>query len=100
MRKENEPITAIHLFLNGGAGIGKTFIAKSLYNCLVCFYSKEIHRYPLKIKVIIVYFIGRVAYIANGIIVNSAFHFPLVLSNMLRLRFWILDLMSKENTYL
>ena len=28
MRKENEPITAIHLFLNGGAGIGKNFIEK------------------------------------------------------------------------
>ena len=28
MRKENEPITAIHLFLNGGAGIGKNIIEK------------------------------------------------------------------------
>ena len=96
MRKENEPITAIHLFLNGGAGIGKTFIAKSIYHGLVCFYNKELHCYPLKIKVIIVSFIGRVAHIANGIIVNSTFHFPLGLSNMLPLSFGILDLLSKE----
>ena len=42
MRKENEPITAIHLFLNGGARIGKTLIAKSIYHGLVFFYNKEL----------------------------------------------------------
>ena len=68
MIKENEPITAIHLFLNGGVGIGKTFIAKTIYHVLGCFYNKEIHRHPLKIKVIVVSFIGRVAHIANDII--------------------------------
>ena len=77
-------------------GVGKKSIAKSIYHGLVCFYNKELHRYSLKIKVIIVSFIGRVAHIANGIIVNSTFHFPLGLSNMLPLSFGILDLMSKE----
>ena len=96
MRKENEPIIAIHLFLNQGAGVGKKFVSKSIYHGLVCFYNKELHRYPLKIKVIIVSFIGRVAHIANGIIVNSSFHFPLGISNMIPLIFGILDLLSKE----
>ena len=84
------------MFLNGGTRIGKTFIAKSIYHGLVCFYNKELHRYPLKINVIIVSFLGRVAHIANDIIVNSTFHFPLGLSNMLPLSFGILDTMSKE----
>ena len=39
--KKSEPNKPLHSFLTGGAGTGKTFTAKALFQSLVRFYNVE-----------------------------------------------------------
>ena len=48
MRKKKYPTNLIHLFLTREVGIGKTFVAKEIYDGLLYLYNKYIQSNPLK----------------------------------------------------
>ena len=58
-----------HLFIIGGADIGKTFTAQELYHALVRLYNKDFQSDPLKKKRIIFSFTVKYAYMSHGVTV-------------------------------
>lgn len=64
MKNIKEPL---HLFLTGGAGIGKTFTAKAIYQALIRIYSNSIENNPDKPKGLLTAYIGKAAYNIGGI---------------------------------
>ena len=49
-KKKCYPNKAIQLFLTGGAGTGKTFTAKAIFQSLIRFYNIEMDYNPLQLK--------------------------------------------------
>ena len=84
------------MFIAGGVGIGNTFTTQAIYHALVCLYKKDLQSDPLKKKGLIVAFTSKATYIAHGITVHSALHFPLSPCHMVLLASNTLDVFSKE----
>lgn len=64
----------LHLFLTGGTGTGKTYIAKVIYEALIRLYDKQLDSDPLKPKGIIVASTGKPAFNVGGYTAHSIFH--------------------------
>ena len=87
--------TPVHLFLIGRARIGKTFIAKALFQMLIRIYDSNNSFDPMKRKGLIVSYTGKVAYNVGGTTVHSAFFMPFNRSQFLPLSMEMLDTLSK-----
>jgi len=66
----------VHLFLTGGVGTGKTFIAKALFQMTIRIYNSNNSSNPMKPKGIIIAYTGKVAYNAGGTTIHFAFFMP------------------------
>lgn len=86
----------LHLFLTGGAGTGKTFTAKAIYQALLRIYNKYIDSDPNKPKGLITAYTGKSPYNVGGFTLHSTFHIPFITSDFLSLNSDILDAMSKH----
>jgi hypothetical protein len=87
--------THVHLFLTGGAGTGKTFTTKALFQMLIRIYDSNNSSDPMKPKGLIVAYTGKDAYNAGGTTVHSAFFMPFNKSQFLPLSKEMLDTLSK-----
>jgi hypothetical protein len=87
--------THVHLFLTGGAGIGKTFTAKTLFQILIRIYDSNNSSDPMKPKGIIVAYTGKDAYNVGGTTIHYAFLMPFNKSHFLPLSKEMLDALSK-----
>jgi hypothetical protein len=87
--------TLVHLFLTGGAGIGKTFTTKALFQMHIRIYDSNNSSNPMEPKGLIVAYIGKDAYNASGTIVHSTFLIPFNKSYFLPLSKEMLDTLSK-----
>jgi ATP-dependent DNA helicase PIF1 len=85
----------VHVFLTGGAGTGKTFTTKALFQMLIRIYDSNNSSDPMKPKGLIVAYTGKVAYNAGGTTVHSAFLMPFNKSQFLPLSKEMLDTLSK-----
>jgi hypothetical protein len=96
MSKKLTPDKPLYLFLTGGAGTGKTFTAKVLFEALIRIYDKKLDSDPLKTKGVIVASTGKAAFNAGGITAHSIFHLPCNSAKMLPLDSNTLDNLSKR----
>jgi hypothetical protein len=85
----------VHVFLTGGAGTGKTFTAKALFQMLIRIYDSNNSSDPMKPKDLIVAYTRKVAYNVGGTTVHFAFLMPFNKSQFLPLSKEMLDTLSK-----
>jgi hypothetical protein len=85
LKKHLNMHTHVHLFLIGGAGIGKTFTAKALFQILIRIYDSNNSSDPMKPNGLIVAYTGKDAYNASRTTVHSAFFMPFNKSQFLPL---------------
>ena len=85
----------LHLFLTGGAGTGKTFTAKTLFQMLIRIYDAHNTIDPLKPKGLILAYIGKAAYNAGCTTIHSTLLMPFNKSHFLPLGKDMLDTLSK-----
>jgi Cdc6-like AAA superfamily ATPase len=85
----------LYLFLTGGAGIGKTFTSKVLFQMLIQIYDAHNTIDPLKPKGLILAYTGKVAYNAGGTTIHYALLVPFNKSHFLPLSKEILETLSK-----
>lgn len=76
MKKRMDMYKALYLFLIGGAGTGKTFTAKVIFQMLMKLYDAHHSTDPLKPKGFILAYTGNAAYNASGTIVHSVLLMP------------------------
>jgi hypothetical protein len=86
----------LYLFLTGGAGTGKTFTAKVLYQAIIRIYDKQLDSDLYKTKGIIIAPTGKAAFNAGGITAHSIFQLPCNSSKMLPLDSNTLDNLAKK----
>jgi hypothetical protein len=67
-KKKQNPIEPIHLFIIGGAD--KTFILMFLIQALIRFYNRHPHSSPLKKKILLMAYTGKVAFNIDGTIIH------------------------------
>jgi hypothetical protein len=94
LKKHLNMDTHVHLFLIGGAGTGKTFIAKALFQMIIQIYDSNNSSDPMKPKGLIVAYTGKNAYNAGGTTIHSTFLMPFNKS-LLPLSKEMLDTLSK-----
>jgi hypothetical protein len=85
----------LHLFLTSGAGTGKTFTAKILFQMLIRIYDAHNTIDPLKPKGLILAYTGKASYNASGTTIHSALLMPFNKSHFLPLSKEMLDTLSK-----
>lgn len=90
-KKICEPNKPIHLFLTCGAGTGKTFTAKAIFQSLIRFYNMEMNYDPLQLKGLITAYTGKADYNAGGVTLHCALYMPFNKSNYLPLNSEKLD---------
>jgi hypothetical protein len=73
----------VHVFFTGGAGTGKTFTAKALFQMLIRIYDSNNSSDPMKPKGLIVSYTGKASYNVGGTTVHSAFLMPFNKSSFL-----------------
>ena len=95
-KKKCDPNKPIHLFLTGGAGTGKTFTAKAIFQSLVRYYNAEMDYDPLQLKGLITAYTGKAAFNAGGVTLHFAFYMPFNKSNYLPLNSEKLDTLTKH----
>ncbi|XP_059070801.1 uncharacterized protein LOC131860407 [Cryptomeria japonica] len=96
IKKMKNMQTPLHLFLTGGAGTGKTFTAKAIYQTLLRLYSASIDNDPDKPKGLLTAYTGKAAFNVGGTTLHSTFHIPFNKSNFVPLSTDTLDTMSKH----
>jgi hypothetical protein len=95
LKKSMDIQKPLHLFLTGGAGTGKNFTAKTLFQMLIRIYDAHNTIDPLKPKGLILAYTGRAAYNASGTTIHSALLMPFNKSHFLPLGKDMLDTLSK-----
>jgi exonuclease III len=95
LKKSMDIQKPLHLFLTGGAGTGKTFTAKTLFQMLIRIYDAHNTIDPLKPKGLILAYTGKAAYNAGGTTIHSALLMPFNKSHFLPLGKDMLDTLSK-----
>ncbi|XP_059077054.1 uncharacterized protein LOC131876217 [Cryptomeria japonica] len=96
MKKLKNIKAPLHLFLTGGAGTGKTFTAKAIYQALLRIYNNSIDNDPEKPKSLITAFTRKAAYNIGGTTLHSTFQIPFNKSEFVPLNTKTLDAMSKH----
>lgn len=84
----NEPL---NLFLIRGAGTGKIFRAKAIFQMLMQIYNEHYNIEPLKPKGLILAYTGKVAYNASGVTIHFALLIPFNKSSFISLRNEVLE---------
>jgi hypothetical protein len=95
LKKRLNMNSLVHVFLTGGAGTGKTFTVKAVFQILIRIYDSNNSSDPMKPKGLIVTYTGKIACNAGGTIVHSAFLMPFNKSQFLPLSKEMLDTLSK-----
>ena len=65
-----------HFFISGGAGVGKSFLIKTLYQAINQYYRHLRGEQGNSIRALLCAFTGKAAYIINGMTLHSAFQLP------------------------
>ena len=86
----------MYLFLTGGAGTGKTFTGKAIFQSLVRYYNSRMQYDPLQLKGLITAYTGKAAFNAGGVTLHSAFYMPFDKSKYLPLSTEKLDTLTKH----
>ncbi|XP_070537517.1 uncharacterized protein [Ptychodera flava] len=73
MKTRTEPL---HIFVTGGAGVGKSLVLKSLYQVLLKYLSNLPGENPDNIHLLLVAPTGKAAYNIKGTTIHSAFQIP------------------------
>ena len=94
-KKKNNPNEVFHLFVIG-AGIGKTFVGKAIFQSLVCMHNNIMQYDPSKPIGLIAAYTGNVAFNIGGVTLHSAFYMPFNKTNCLSLNNEKLDTVSKH----
>jgi len=84
----------LYLFLTGGAGIGKTFTTKMIFQILIRIHNADNTIDPLKSKRLILAYIGKFAYNVGGTTIHYAFLMPFNKSQFVPLSREMLDMLS------
>jgi exonuclease III len=95
LKKSMDIQEPLYVFLTGGAGTGKTFTAKMLFQMLIRIYDAHNTIDPLKPKGLILAYTGKAAYNAGGTTIHSALLMPFNKSHFLPLSKEMLDKLSK-----
>lgn len=95
LRKQIAQSEPLHLFLTGGAGTGKTFTAKAMYQGLLRIYNNTIGNDPDKTKGLLLAYTGKAAYNLGGTTLHSALLIPFNKSVSTPLSSERLDMLSK-----
>jgi hypothetical protein len=66
----------IQFFFIGGAGIGKKFLGKAIFQSRVRMYNNRLEYEPLKLKGIITAYTEKASFNAGGVTLHSAFFMP------------------------
>ena len=66
----------VHLFLTGGAGVGKTVVVNAIYQAMLRFYNKGTTTNPDDLKVLLAAPTGIAAYLIKGNTLHSLFKIP------------------------
>jgi Cdc6-like AAA superfamily ATPase len=94
-KKCSDMHTPLYLFLTGGAGTGKTFTTKVIFQMLIRIYDAYNTNDPLKPKGLILAYTGKATYNAGGTTIHSALLMPFNKSHFLPLSKEMLDTLSK-----
>jgi hypothetical protein len=91
----NDPI---HLFLVGGARIGKTFTLQLIVQGLLRFYHSDLQSNLLKPKVLLIAFTGKTSFNIDGCTIHSALRISInqSLSNMGKLSSVLLNKLTDD----
>ena len=92
LKKTDKPL---YLFLTGGAGTGKTFTSKAIFQMLIRIYDSHHTIDPLKPKGLILSYIGKASYNADRTTVHFALLMPFNKSSFLPLSNEMLDSLGK-----
>ena len=65
-----------HIFLTGGAGVGKTAVVTAVYQMLIRYFNKEKGENPDEVKVLLGAPTGKAAFLIHGYTLHSLFHIP------------------------
>ena len=65
-----------HIFLTGGAGVGKTAVITAIYQMLIRYYNKETGETPDDVKVLLGAPTGKAAFLIHGYTLHNLFHIP------------------------
>ena len=76
-RKRIKTNDSIHLFLTGGAGIGKIFTLQLIVQGLSRFYHSDLQSNPLKPKVLLMAFSYKTTFNIDGCTIHFALHIPI-----------------------
>ena len=96
LRKQLESNKPVHLFLTGGAGIGKTFVLNLLVQGLLRHYiqaTREIEHFPTRL---IMAYTRKATFNIGGMTIHSALHLPLISNSRQGLSSKKLDLLSTQ----
>ncbi|XP_059067532.1 ATP-dependent DNA helicase PIF1-like [Cryptomeria japonica] len=96
MKKQQNPDEPLYLFLTGGAGTGKTFTTKAMYQGLLHLYNNAIDSHPDKVKGFLLAYTGKATYNIGGTTLHSALFIPFNKSTSNSLRSERLDVLTKE----
>jgi len=95
-RKNQNPNEPIHLFITGGASIGKTFTLMFIIQALICYYNIHPHLCLLKWKVLLMAYIRKIIFNIDGTIIHSSLFTPLNCKGLLSLNLEHLDNLVKK----
>ena len=73
VKTKDEPL---HVFLTGGAGVGKSVVTKAIYQGVMKFYAHQLHVNPDNVHVLVCAPTGKAAHNIKGCTIHSAFCLP------------------------
>ena len=69
--------TPLHLFLSGGAGVGKTMTTKVLYQSILKYENSKPGKDPTTLKILLLAPTGKAAFLIRGNTIHSALRIPI-----------------------
>ncbi len=95
-RKSQNPNEPIHLFIVGGAALGKTFTLVFIIQALICFNNIHPQLYLLKKKVLFMAYIIKMIFNIDGTTIHSNIFIPLNCKGLLSLNLEHFDNLVKK----